>query len=65
MNGSVLVLNANYEPINICSLQRALGLILMEKASLVANGWGGKHCLDTKRGHCKVDSFLKVEYSTA
>ena len=27
--------------------------------------WGGIHCLDTKRGHCKVDSFLKVEYSTA
>jgi len=43
MNGSVLVLNANYEPINICSLQRALGLILMEKASLVANGRGVVH----------------------
>ncbi len=31
----------------------------------VVNEWGGKHYLDTKRGHCKVDSFLKVEYSTA
>ena len=27
--------------------------------------WSGKHCLDTKRGQCKVDSFLKVEYSRA
>ncbi len=27
--------------------------------------WGGKHYLDTKRGHSKVGSFIKVEYSTA
>jgi hypothetical protein len=27
--------------------------------------WGGIHCLDTKRGHCKVDSFLKEEYNMA
>src|SRR5690554_3582151 len=28
------------------------------------NVWSGKHRLDRKKGHCKVDSFLKVEYST-
>jgi 5-methylcytosine-specific restriction endonuclease McrA len=36
----VLVLNANYEPINVCNTRRALGLMLAGKADLVANGRG-------------------------
>jgi hypothetical protein len=40
MSEAVLVLNANYEPINVCNLRRAVGLILTEKASLVVNGRG-------------------------
>ena len=40
MKTSVLVLNANFEPINVCDIRRALGLILAEKASLVLNGHG-------------------------
>ncbi len=40
LDSSVLVLNANYEPINVCSLRRAIGLILSEKAALVLNGRG-------------------------
>ena len=40
MNASVLVLNANYEPINVCDTHRAIVLILSEKASLVLNGRG-------------------------
>jgi 5-methylcytosine-specific restriction endonuclease McrA len=39
----VLVLNANFEPINVCSTRRALGLILNGKASLVMNGRGEIH----------------------
>lgn len=39
----VLVLNANFEPINICSMQRALCLIIAEKAMLVLNGRGIIH----------------------
>ncbi len=39
----VLMLNANYEPIHVCNVRRAIGLILMEKASLVANGRGVIH----------------------
>lgn len=42
MNGKlydpVLVLNANYEPINVCNVRRAIGLILDEKATLVLDG---------------------------
>jgi len=34
----VLVLNANFEPINVCTTRRALGLVLNGKASLVLNG---------------------------
>jgi 5-methylcytosine-specific restriction endonuclease McrA len=36
----VLVLNANFEPINVCNLHRALNLMLSGKASLIANGRG-------------------------
>jgi len=37
---TVLVLNANFEPINVCNMHRALGLMLTEKAMLVLDGRG-------------------------
>jgi 5-methylcytosine-specific restriction endonuclease McrA len=40
MSASVLVLNANYEPVNVCDMHRAIGLILTEKAALIMNGRG-------------------------
>ena len=40
MNEPVLVLNANFEPINVCNTRRAVGLILSGKANLVMNGRG-------------------------
>ncbi|NMC84907.1 MAG: HNH endonuclease [Anaerolineaceae bacterium] len=43
MENAVLVLNANFEPINVCNLHRAVGLMLSEKASLVMNGRGVIH----------------------
>lgn len=36
----VLVLNTNYEPLNISSVRRAMGLVLHGKAELVMNGRG-------------------------
>lgn len=39
----VLVLNANFEPINVCNTYRALTLVLAGKASLVMNGRGYIH----------------------
>ena len=36
----VLVLNANYEPLNVCSTRRALGLYLSGKAEMLLNGRG-------------------------
>ena len=46
MNNSVLVLNANYEPLNVCDTYRAVGLIIAEKASLVLDGRGWIHSVN-------------------
>src|SRR3990172_5836001 len=43
MNEPVLVVNANYEPLNVCSTRRALGLLFTGKAEMVANGRGYVH----------------------
>jgi len=43
MNEPVLVLNANFEPLNVCDTRRALGLILTGKAEMIANGRGYIH----------------------
>jgi 5-methylcytosine-specific restriction endonuclease McrA len=40
MNAPVLVLNANYEPLNICNTARALGLLFLGKAKIIQNGRG-------------------------
>ena len=40
LHAPVLVLNANYEPINVCNVRRAMVMILDEKAHLVMNGRG-------------------------
>jgi 5-methylcytosine-specific restriction endonuclease McrA len=40
LTAPVLVLNANYEPLNVCTTRRALGLMFSEKATLVQNGRG-------------------------
>src|SRR5437763_16797693 len=36
--GRVLVLNATYEPINVCTVRRAVVLLLKEKAELLERG---------------------------
>ncbi len=43
MQEPVLVLNANFEPINVCNTRRAIGLILNGKAILVQDGRGEIH----------------------
>jgi len=40
MNSPVLVLNGNYEPLNVCTTKRAMGLILAGKATVLENGRG-------------------------
>src|SRR5947208_4724958 len=36
--GRVLVLNATYEPINVCTVRRAVVLLLKEKAEVIERG---------------------------
>ncbi|MGQ9626088.1 MAG: HNH endonuclease [Anaerolineae bacterium] len=43
MDSPVLVLNANYEPLNVCATKRAIVLIVVGKAEVVENGRGYIH----------------------
>jgi 5-methylcytosine-specific restriction endonuclease McrA len=38
VRGRVLVLNATYEPINVCTVRRAVVLLLKEKAEVIEHG---------------------------
>ena len=40
MNEPVLVLNRNFEPLNVCDTRRAIGLLLLGKAEIIENGRG-------------------------
>jgi 5-methylcytosine-specific restriction endonuclease McrA len=42
-SGRVLVLNASYEPLNVCSVRRAVVLILKEKAEMLEQGERALH----------------------
>ena len=41
--GRVLVLNASYEPINVCTMRRATVLVLKERAEVLEQGEGALH----------------------
>lgn len=43
---SVLVLNANFEPLNVCNMRKAVCLMVMDKAQLVMDGRGIIHTVD-------------------
>ena len=45
INAPVLVLNQNYQPLNVCNARRALVLIGLGKAELMENGRGDIHSI--------------------
>lgn len=45
INSPVLVLNQNYQPLNVCTVRRAFVLMGRGKAELVANGLGFIHSI--------------------
>jgi len=55
---NVLVLNANFEPINVCNIRRALGMILTDKASLILNGRG---VIQTVNQVYPIPSIIRLE----
>jgi len=54
----VLVLNANYEPLNVCTIRRAMGLIFSDKASMLLNGRGEIH---TSRNIFAAPSVIRLD----
>ncbi len=58
MNAPVLVLNANYEPLNVCNTRRAVNLILSGKAGMVMNGRG---YIQTVRMEIQRPSVIRLE----
>ena len=59
MTGEVLVLNNNYEPLNICNMRRAVALLYLGKAEVVhENG----HVLHSFATQMRSPSVLKLRY---
>lgn len=54
----VLVLNANYEPLNVCTIRRAMGLIFADKALMLVNGRGEIH---TARSIYPAPSVIRLD----
>ena len=59
MNEPVLLLNANFEPLNVCSTRRAFGLVFKGKAEMVLNGRG---VIRTVRKNYPRPSVIRLGY---
>lgn len=55
----VLLLNSNYEPLNVCNMRRAISLVLLGKADIVHES---EHPLSTVAGDVTPPSVLKMRY---
>ncbi len=55
----VLVLNSNYEPLNVCSMRRAVSLVLLGKADVVQQR---DLPVFLHRGHFDAPSVVKMRY---
>jgi 5-methylcytosine-specific restriction endonuclease McrA len=59
LNHPVLVLNQNYEPLNICHVRRAVVLIYQSKAEMLENGYGFVH---TANQEVPIPSVIRLPY---
>jgi 5-methylcytosine-specific restriction endonuclease McrA len=59
MSQEVLVLNSNYEPLNVCTMRRAMALVLLGKAEVLHHR---EVPLRTARGNHNAPSILKMRY---
>ena len=55
----VLVLNATFEPLNVCTIKRALGLVFSGKAEIIVNGRGFIHTNTVKY---ELPSVIRLGY---
>jgi 5-methylcytosine-specific restriction endonuclease McrA len=56
-DSGVLVLNHNFEPLNICGIRRGIVLVLMEKAEVIRYSEGMVHSVET---HFPVPSVVRL-----
>jgi 5-methylcytosine-specific restriction endonuclease McrA len=59
LNAPVLVVNQNYEPLNICDVKRAVVLLDRGKAELILNGRGE---LQTPSRSVSIPSVIRLSY---
>ena len=59
LNLPVLVLNQNYEPLNVCRARRAVVLLYQSKAEMLEDGVGYIH---TARSDFRVPSVIRLPY---
>ena len=59
IHAPVLVLNQNYQPLNICNVRRAMVLVGLGKAELMANGRGDIRTVSTSFA---VPSVIRLVY---
>ena len=60
MQGTVLVLNSNYEPLNVCNLKRAIVLVYLGKAEVVKAHDG--NFVQTIEGSVHYPSVLRLHH---
>jgi len=59
LNRPVLILNVNYEPLNVCNTKRALSLIFKGKAQIILNGRGK---IRSATAEFDIPSVIKLGY---
>lgn len=59
MGQEVLLLNSNYEPLNVCSIRRAMALVVLGKAEVIHDRTAP---VVTVRGGIRAPSILKMRY---
>lgn len=59
VNSPVLVLNQNYEVLNVCKVRRAMVLLLCNKAEVLENGRGSIH---SATGVFDIPSVIRLGY---
>lgn len=59
VSSPVLVLNQNYEPLNVCQVRRATVLLLQGKAEVLENGRGSLHSVS---GIFDIPTVIRIVY---
>lgn len=65
VTGRVLVLNASFEPINVCTVKRAIVLILKDKAEVIDGGERELHSATgthTRPSVIRLVSYVRIPY---